>query len=146
MNKDRTSRIEKLIRDVEEVAADFDEGTRRSFNDLVGEVRQLVQILSDAAPRLQFLEDKMWPWKISVETEEAADILIGVQNEELKALEKEHEKARDVARALYVQTDRRRQLEVYFLGQQIRELENLLKDNSIVYDVEPMPDCELLLE
>ena len=26
MNEERTSRIEKLIRDVEEVAADFDEG------------------------------------------------------------------------------------------------------------------------
>ena len=103
-------------------------------------------VLSDAAPRLQFLVDKMWPWKISVETEEAADILIGVQNEELKALEKEHEKAMDVSRALYLLTDRRRQLEVHFLGQQIRELENLLRDSNIVYDVEPMPDCEFFSE
>ena len=143
MDDERRRRIEAVIRDVEGVTMDFDESPRtRSIKDLIGEVCQLVQDLLDAGPRLQFLEDKIWPWKISAEPEEACGILTRVHHREIVALGKEHEKAMDVIRSMYSRTERRRLPEVDFLGAHIMQLKIILYDNYIVYDIEPMPDCE----
>jgi hypothetical protein len=122
--------------------ADLEETSRRSFSDLIAEVRQVVQNLLDARPRLQFLDDRDWPWKMSSETEESLGILTCVHNQDIVAVRHEHEKAGNVARALYSQTERRRRMEVYFLRSQLKRL---LEVNSIVYEIEPMPDCDNLL-
>ena len=119
---------------------DFDESPRTRFiKDLIGKVCQLLQNLSDAGLRLQFLEDKIWSWQMSEETEEACGILTCIHHQEIVAPGKEHKEAMDVVRSIYSRTERRRLLEVDFLGAIQRNLKIILDDNYIVYDIEPMP-------
>jgi hypothetical protein len=72
-------------------------------------------------------------------------ILTRVHNQDIVAIGHEHEKARNVARALYSQTERRRRMDVYFLRQHISQLIRLLEVKSIVCEIEPRPDCDKLL-
>jgi phosphoglycerate-specific signal transduction histidine kinase len=57
IDDERRQRIDDVIRDVEEVSMELDESTSRSIKALIGELRQLVNNLSDVGPGLSLFED-----------------------------------------------------------------------------------------
>ena len=67
----------------------FEESTSTLINDLIGGVRQLVEDLLEAGPRLQFFKDTIWPMELAAETKAA----IHIHNQELIALRKERSKS-----------------------------------------------------
>ena len=94
LDDERRQRVEDLIRNVEGVTADLDENTSRSIKDLIGELRQLVQNLSNAGPVLEFFETKIWPMELAAETKGVLDIAFREHGKDIVALKRSTRKKR----------------------------------------------------
>ena len=104
MDDERRQRIEALICDIEGVTADLDESTSTSIKDLIGELRQLVENLSNADPVLEFFETKIRPMELAAEMKDALDIAFREHRKDMVALKKAHEEEKEHLRRLYGRT------------------------------------------
>jgi hypothetical protein len=144
MDDEPRQRIEDVIRDVEGVTTDLDESTSSSIKELIGERRQLVKNLSYVGPGLWLFEETFYPKMMRTEKQEALEILEVEHRKDYIALVKEYNKDEEDNRRMYGIAERRGRLGAFCLGQQKRELMDILDKNHIEYDSPPMPDFEAM--
>ena len=114
MVNERRQRIDDVIGKIEGVTTDLDGSKSRSINDLIGELRQLLQNLSDVGPALRFFDEKVYPMNMRMEKQEFLDILEVQHRKDYIALVKDYDEAEEEVRRLYGRMERRRRLEVFF--------------------------------
>ena len=114
MDNERRQSIDDLIRNIEGVTTDLDGSKSRSIKDLIGELRQLVQNLSDVGPALRFFDEKVYPMNMRKEKQKFLEILVVQHRKDYIALVKDNDEAEEEVRRLYGRMERRRRLEVFF--------------------------------
>ena len=95
MVNERRQRIDDVIGKIEGVTTDLDGSKSRSINDLIGELRQLLQNLSDVGPALRFFDEKVYPMNMRMEKQEFLDILDVQHRKDYIALVKDYDETEE---------------------------------------------------